>query len=108
MPASTADPISSALKQTFHNGGYRNGTSSLESSLQATSKKNLLAAIQFDPPVRHVSGIGANNKSKYIILNPQNQVTFLCFEGNAWIDYAGIAPHKAGVHGVLQCKSTVQ
>ena len=106
MPASTADPIASSLKRTFSgvqsngsNGGGGGGSSmglmrggnsssingnapssSLESRLQATSKKGLLISnVQFDAPTRYMGGGGltssdSSSKSRYIILNPQKQV----------------------------------
>ena len=104
MPASAADPIASSLKRTFsslHNGASNGGSGgtmglmrggnsssimgngdhnnqSLDSRLQASSRKGLLMSnVQFDAPTRYVGGIissDSSTKSRYIILNPQKQV----------------------------------
>ena len=81
MPASTMEPISGALRNAFQ--GVRNThcngeRASLESGLQAVTKKTHLAPVAFDPPVRakqqqelpSFSSTPSSGPSQYILLNP--------------------------------------
>jgi len=81
MPASTMEPITGALRNAFQGvkSSHCNGKStSLESGLQAVTKKTHLAPVTFDPPVRakqhhEVSSFSSTQSSapsQYIVLNP--------------------------------------
>lgn len=88
MPASTLDPISTALKNAFHKSSGANGTNgvngngaNLELGLLSSAKKTLMAttSVAFDPPVKHLgssggpgSGLSVLKKSGLIFLNPNS------------------------------------
>ena len=81
MPASTMEPFTGALRNAFQGvkSSHCNGKStSLESGLQAVTKKTHLAPVTFDPPVRakqhhelpSFSSTLSSAPSQYILLNP--------------------------------------
>lgn len=81
MPASTMEPITGALRNAFQGvkNSHCNGErTSLESGLQAVTKKTHLAPVTFDPPVRakqhhelpSFSSTLSSAPSQYILLNP--------------------------------------
>ena len=84
MPASTMEPITGALRNAFQGvkssqSSHCNGErTSLDSGLQAVTKKTHLAPVTFDPPVRakqqhelpSFSSTLSSAPSQYILLNP--------------------------------------
>ncbi len=74
MPASSAEPVVSVLKQAFGRTGA--GGESVESRLQSAAKRTMLTSgltVGFDAPVRQVPATVANalrKGSRIILLNP--------------------------------------
>jgi len=98
MPASAYDPISSALKNSFHGGsatlcfhpaccpplglklqgsksarifpcpGLKKG---FESRVESTLQKSMLVPVNYDEPVKQAPSLSPSQKTKYTILNPE-------------------------------------
>merc|ERR1712129_261916 len=62
--ASAYDPISSALKNSFHGGPKK----SLDSRIESTLQKSMLMTVSFDDPVKQVPSLSPSQKSKYTVL----------------------------------------
>lgn len=66
MPASTLDPVNAALRTALSKNSCNNNT--LDSQLAGSTKKALLANIEFEAAGSYQSSVLDKLKSKYIVL----------------------------------------